>query len=160
MRGAVFAAIDMDRLLREALKDTELDLTFEIFDGRNPEESHRLNQFFAIPEPEDRVRRLDLTNRTLIWKKYIHQWAITFHPTPEFERHSPRRTGLGCVGCGARHHVCVSLRWSGSSHVGEWAPRPTPGRSPRRGKSLNLWPANEPRSAVTFTTACCSPSTR
>ena len=111
--GCVFGAIDMDRLLKEVLKDTVLEVAFEIFDGPKPEESHRLNEREAIPISEDRIRRLDLTNRVLIWPKYTRRWAFVFHPTADFEAHSPRRMAWIALGAGLGITLCFTgLVWA------------------------------------------------
>jgi signal transduction histidine kinase len=111
-RGCVIGAIDVDRLLLEALKDTVLEIAFEIFDGPKPSESQRLNDHIALPTPEDRVRRLDLTNRVSIWPKYTRRWAIVSYPTAEFDMHSPRRIAWIALASGIATTLCITgLVW-------------------------------------------------
>jgi len=72
-----------------------------------------LNEHVAIPVPEDLGRRLDLTNRVLIWKKYIRQWAFVFYPTADFEKHSPRRIAWIALGAGIAITLCFTgLVWA------------------------------------------------
>ena len=111
-RGAVLGAIQMDQLLESILAKTVLEIAFEIFDGPQPSASKRLNNQAAIPSPEDRGRRLDLTNRLSSWRMYGECWTIVFHPTTEFERTSPRRVAWIALVAGIATTLCGSgLVW-------------------------------------------------
>ncbi len=90
-RGTLVAAIDMDELLAEMLQDRPREVAFEIFDNLDLAQRQRLNDRIALPSPDDRARRSDLTNRVMAWPMYGGSWGIEFHPTAEFERQSPRR---------------------------------------------------------------------
>jgi signal transduction histidine kinase len=100
VRGCLFGAIGVDQLLAEALKKAPLEVAFEIFDGEKPSLSRCLNDRVGIPTPADRLRRLDLTNRVIVWGRYTARHAMVFYPTADFEEHSPRRMAWFALGTG------------------------------------------------------------